>query len=132
MKLSIIVAMSRNHVIGLDNRLPWRLPADLKRFKNLTMGHCLLMGRKTYQSIGRPLPGRTSIVITRQPDFAGAGLLVAHSLDEALGLAAHHCLAEELFIAGGEQIYSQTLARAQRIYLTLIEAEFPGDAFFPA
>jgi len=126
--LSIIVAMSRHRVIGLNNSLPWRLPADLKRFKRLTMGHTLLMGRKTLQSIGRLLPGRTIVVITRQKDFAAEGVLVAHSIDEALKLAA----GDEVFIAGGAQIYHQTLPLADRLYLTIIDAEFAGDAYFPA
>lgn len=127
-KLSIIVAMSTNRVIGLNNRLPWRLSADLKRFKSLTLGHTLLMGRQTYQSIGRPLPGRTIVVLTRQKDFAPEGVLVAHSLDEALTLAT----GEEVFIAGGAQIYHQTLPLADRLYLTIIDAPVAGDAYFPA
>lgn len=127
--LSIIVAMARTRVIGVGNRLPWRLPADLQRFKSLTMGHTLLMGRRTYQSIGRPLPGRTIVVLTHQRDFvADPGVLVAHTLDEALALAA----GPEVFIAGGEQIYRQTLPLAHRLYLTLIDADFVGDAYFPA
>jgi dihydrofolate reductase len=127
MNISIIAAMSANRVIGRDNALPWRLPADLKRFKNLTMGHCLLMGRKTFASIGRPLPGRTMIILTRQMDFTLPDILVAHSLDEALSLAS----GEELFSAGGEEIYRQTLSLANRMYLTIIHSEFTGDAFFP-
>ena len=128
MKISVIVAMSTNRVIGLNNALPWRLSADLKRFKQLTMGHCVLMGRKTYESIGRPLPGRTIIVLTHQEDFAPPSVLVAHSLDQALAMA----IGDELFIAGGEQIYQQTLPLADRLYLTLIDGEFAGDAYFPA
>jgi dihydrofolate reductase len=104
------------------------LPADLARFKQLTMGHCLLMGRKTYESIGRPLPGRTIIVLTHQKDFAPPGIRVTHSLDEALGLAT----GDEIFIAGGAEIYRQTLLLAHRLYLTLIEKEFEGDTYFPA
>jgi len=127
MILSLIVAMSTNRVIGLNNSIPWRLPADLKRFKSLTMGHCLVMGRKTFESIGRPLPGRTIVVLTHQQDYAPPGVLVAHSLDEALSMA----LGVEVFVAGGEQIYQQTLALADRLYLTIIEKEFAGDAYFP-
>lgn len=127
MIISIIVAMSVNRVIGRDNRLPWRLPADLQRFKRLTMGHCLIMGRKTFESIGRPLPGRTIIVLTRRRDYAPPGVLVAHTVDEALALAQ----GDEVFIAGGAEIYRQTLPLADRLYLTLIEKEIPGDAFFP-
>jgi dihydrofolate reductase len=128
MKISIIVAMSTNRVIGLNNALPWRLSADLKRFKQLTMGHCVLMGRNTYESIGRPLPGRTIIVLTHQKDYAPPGVLVAHSLDQALAMAS----GDELFIAGGEQIYQQILPLADRLYLTIIDGEFAGDAYFPA
>jgi dihydrofolate reductase len=126
-KLSLIAAMSTNRVIGLNNRLPWRLSADLKRFKNLTMGHSLLMGRKTYESIGRPLPGRTIVVLTRQKDFAPPGVLVAHTLDQALKMAP----GDEIFIAGGAEIYQQTLPLADRLYLTIVEGEFAGDAHFP-
>lgn len=126
-KLSIIVAMATNRVIGLNNRLPWRLPADLARFKKLTMGHCLLMGRKTFESIGRPLPGRTTVVLTHQEDYAPPTVLVAHSIDEALDMAT----GDEVFIAGGAQIYRQTLALTDRLYLTIIDKEFAGDAYFP-
>lgn len=127
MRISIIAAMSRNRVIGRDNRLPWRLPADLARFKKLTMGRCLLMGRKTFESIGRPLPGRTTIVITRQKDYAPADVRVAHSLEEALGKA----IGDEVFIAGGAEIYRQALPLADRLYLTVIQKSFEGDAYFP-
>lgn len=126
MTLSIIAAMAQDRVIGRDNQLPWRLPADLKRFKQLTMGHTLLMGRKTYESIGRPLPGRTTVVVSRQAGYAPAGVTVAGSVDEALAVATG-----EVFIAGGAEIYRQTLARADRLYLTLIDASFPGDTWFP-
>ncbi len=127
MTISLIVAMSRNRVIGRDNRLPWRLPADLRRFQHLTMGHCLIMGRKTYESIGRPLPGRTIIVLTRQANYAPPGVLVAHTLEEALALAQ----GEEVFIAGGAHVYQQAVALADRLYLTLIEEDIAGDASFP-
>jgi dihydrofolate reductase len=127
MTISLIVAMSRNRVIGRDNRLPWRLPADLRRFQHLTMGHCLIMGRKTYESIGRPLPGRTIIVLTRQANYAPPGVLVAHTLEEALALAR----GEEVFIAGGAHVYQQAVALADRLYLTLIEEDIAGDASFP-
>lgn len=128
MKLSAIVAMASNRVIGVNNTLPWRLPADLKRFKQLTMGHTLVMGRKTYESIGRPLPGRTMVVVTRQRDYAPEGVKVAHTVDEALALAQAD---SEVFIAGGADLYAQTLDRLDRLYLTRIEREFPGDTFFP-
>ena len=131
MRLSIIAAMSQNRVIGRDTRLPWHLPADWAHFKKLTMGHCLLMGRKTLESIGRPLPGRTMVVVTRQRDYAppGAppGVRVAHSLEEALAMTA----GDEVFIAGGAEIYRQTLPRVKRLYLTLVQATLEGDAYFP-
>jgi dihydrofolate reductase len=131
MLISIIVAMGRNRAIGYKNMLPWRLPADLQRFKQLTMGHHLLMGRKTYESIGRPLPGRTSIIITRQPAFQAEGCFVVHSLEEAIALAQTHG-EQETFIIGGAEIYKQALPLADRLYLTLVEAEPEADAFFPA
>ena len=128
MFVSIIAATSTNRVIGLSNAIPWRLPADLKRFKTLTMGHHLLMGRKTFESIGRPLPGRTTVVMTRRRDYSAPGILVAHSLDEALELARGD---DEIFVAGGADIYRLALPSAQRLYQTLIHEEFPGDTFFP-
>jgi dihydrofolate reductase len=131
MKLSIIAAMSTNRVIGRNNALPWRLKTDLARFKQLTMGHWLLMGRKTFESIGRPLPGRKTVVLTSRPDYAPPGVLVAHSLDEALDLAGRQDPAEEMFVAGGEQVYRQTIDRARRLYLTLVHHDFEGDAHFP-
>src|SRR5262249_4953105 len=127
MTISIIVAMSSNRVIGLNNALPWRLSADLKRFKQLTMGHCLIMGRKTFESIGRPLPGRTTIVVTHQHDYEREGVRVVHSVDEAIAQAT----GDEVFIAGGAEIYRQTVDRADKLYLTVIEKEFEGDAFLP-
>lgn len=127
MRVSLIAAVSANRVIGRDNQLPWRLPEDLRRFKRLTMGHTLVMGRKTFESIGRPLPGRSTVVITRQPDYAPPGVAVAHSVDEALARAQ----GEEVFVAGGEEIFRQTIGRADRLYLTWIHAEFPGDTRFP-
>ncbi|HVG58887.1 MAG TPA: dihydrofolate reductase [Hyalangium sp.] len=128
MRLSAIVAMARNRVIGANNQLPWRLPADLARFKRLTMGHTLVMGRKTYESIGRPLPGRTMVVVTRQHGYAPQGVKVAHSVDEALALAQGD---DEVFIIGGAELFAQTMNRLDRLYLTLIEREIPGDTFFP-
>ena len=129
MKCSIIVAMSENRVIGRDNHLPWRLPADLKRLKSLTMGHHLLLGRKTFESIGRPLPGRKMVVITRQSDFSSPGVLVAHSLGGALDLCQGD---DEVFIGGGAGIYQEALALADRIYLTVLHQEVDGDTLFPA
>lgn len=128
MRLSAIVAMAANRVIGANNQLPWRLPADLARFKRLTMGHTLLVGRKTYESIGRPLPGRTFVVVTRQRGYAPAGVKVAHTVDEALALAQGD---DEVFVAGGAEIYAQTMDRLNRLYLTRIERDFPGDTYFP-
>lgn len=130
MKVSLIAAVARNRVIGRDNRLPWRLPADLRRFKELTMGHALLVGRKTFESIGRPLPGRDMIVVSRRPDYAPEGVRVAHGVQEALGLARESG-ESELFVAGGSEIYRQTLPVADRLHLTRIEEDVPGDAYFP-
>ena len=128
MSLSALVAMASNRCIGRDNALPWRLPEDLKRFKRLTLGHTLVMGRKTYDSIGRPLPGRTTWVVTRQHDWtAPEGVHVAHSLDEALAGAGDG----EVFLAGGAQLYEQALPRVRRLYLTLLERAYAGDTFFP-
>jgi dihydrofolate reductase len=120
--------MERNGVIGRDGDLPWHLSADLRRFKQLTMGHHIIMGRKTFESIGRLLPGRTSIVVTRQPDFTAPGAVVAHSLNDAIAAASDD---EEAFIIGGAEIYHQALAVIDRIYLTEVEADVPGDARFP-
>jgi len=128
MRLSAIVAMAANRVIGANNQLPWRLPADLARFKRLTMGHTLVMGRKTYESIGRPLPGRTIIVLTRRWNYSPQGVKIAHSVSEALALARRD---EEVFIAGGADLYTQTQDQWDRLYLTLIERMFPGDSYFP-
>ena len=130
MKLSAIVAMASNRVIGVGNQMPWRLPEDLARFKRLTMGHTLLMGRKTFESIGRVLPGRTSIVITRQPGYSPPGVKVARSVDEALALAEAQ-LDDEVFITGGAELYAQTASRWDRLYLTRLEREVPGDTLFP-
>ena len=129
MTLSLICAASANGVIGMDNRLPWRLPADLARFKKLTMGHPILMGRKTFESIGKPLPGRTNLVVTRQADFKACGCLVAHSLQEALQRCENE---EQVFVIGGETLYREALPLADRIYLTRIHRDFEGDRFlFP-
>ena len=130
MTISIIAALGSNRAIGYQNQLPWRLPADLQRFKQLTMGHHILMGRKTFESIGRPLPGRTSIIITRQSDYKAKDCLIAHSLEEAIALAQSRG-EQEAFVIGGADIYAQALPLADRMYLTWVEAEPEADAFFP-
>jgi dihydrofolate reductase len=130
MRVSLIAALARNRVIGRDNRLPWRLPADLRRFKQLTMGHTLLVGRKTFESIGRPLPGRTMLVASRKPGYAPEGVRVVRSVQEALD-AARERGETELFVAGGAEIYHQTLPVADRLHFTRIEEDVPGDAYFP-
>jgi dihydrofolate reductase len=127
MSVSLIAAVGSNGVIGNGKDLAWRDSADLQRFKRLTMGHVLVMGRKTYDSIGRPLPGRTTIVVTRQPDWSAPGVLVAHSLDEALKLAEGN----EVYVAGGGEIYALALPLADRLELTEIEAAPDGDVHFP-
>ncbi len=129
MRRSLIVAAAQNGVIGIDNRLPWRLPADLARFKQLTMGHHLIMGRKTFESIGRPLPGRTSVVLTRSAGFDVPGVVVARSLDEAWAAAAARG-DDEPFVCGGAEVYAQAMPEADRIYLTVVEREYTGDALF--
>lgn len=126
--ISIIVAASTNNAIGADGKLPWRLSDDLKRFKRLTMGKPIVMGRLTWQSIGRPLPGRQNIVLTRQADFMAEGCDVVASPADALTVAAD---AEEIMIIGGSQIYELFLPRASRLYVTRVYAEIHGDAFFP-
>ncbi len=119
--------MARNGVIGRDNALPWRLPADLARFKQLTMGHHLIMGRKTWESIGRVLPGRTMVVLSSRPDFAVPGVLHARSIEQALAL----CGEDEVFVAGGAEVFRQLLPRATRLCMTLVDADIPGDIRFP-
>jgi dihydrofolate reductase len=130
MTLSLIVAMAKNRVIGAKNKLPWRIPEDLKRFREITLGHPVIMGRKTWESIGRPLPGRSNIVVSRQPGFSAEGVTVVGSLDAAIDSAAASG-SDEIFVIGGGEIYRQALSRADRIYLTLLERDVDGDAFFP-
>lgn len=120
--------MDENCVIGRDNTLPWRLPNDLRRFRRITMGHPIVMGRKNYESIGKPLAGRTNIVVTRTRDYRAPGCTVTHSVDEALAVAGND---PEIFIIGGAELYAQTLSRVQRIYLTLVHAAVAGDVRFP-
>lgn len=128
MRLSIIVAMDENQVIGNNNQLPWHLPADLKHFKTITMGKPIIMGRKTFESIGKPLPGRQNIVVTRTREFHADGVASVHSIDEALELV-QHC--DEAMIIGGSQLFESTLSKANRLYLTYIHQHFTGDTFFP-
>lgn len=127
--IALVVAMAENRVIGKENKLIWHLPADLKHFKNLTTGHPIIMGRKTYESIGKPLPNRTNIIITRQADFEAEGCLIAHSLSEALMMAQQ--MDAEIFVIGGAEIYKQALFLADTIYLTEVHHAFEGDTFFP-
>lgn len=126
--LNIIVAMARNRVIGIDNKLPWHIPGDLKYFKGLTMGHHIIMGRKTYESIGRPLPGRTTVIVSRDPGYVQDGCLVAHSLEEAIRLSEGD---DQVFFVGGGSLYEQALPRVGRLYITEIQADYDGDAHFP-
>jgi dihydrofolate reductase len=130
MRISMIAALATNGVIGRDNGIPWRLSTDLKRLKALTMGHHLIMGRKTYESVGRPLPGRTIVVITRDSDYAADGVKVVHTLEDAIRIAAEAGDAEP-FIAGGAVIYELAMHRADRMYLTRVHAEVSGDTVFP-
>ena len=128
MKLAIITAVARNGVIGRDNQLPWRLSEDLKRFRALTTGHHIIMGRKTYESLGRLLPDRTTVIVTRNMNYQVAGALVAHSLQDAMRL----CAADDTaFLIGGAELYQAGLPIADQLFLTEIDAEFAGDAHFP-
>jgi len=128
MKISLIVAMDRRGVIGANGKLPWHLPADLKHFKAVTMGKPIVMGRKTHESIGRVLPGRENIVLTRDPGYVAPGCTVLHSIDAVL---AHCGVAEEVMIMGGAELYSQFLPLAGRVYLTQVHADVEGDTYFP-
>lgn len=128
MLISIIVAMDRNRLIGSRNQLPWRLPADLRRFKQITMGHPIIMGRKTHESIGKALPGRENIVVSRTKGYRSAGCTVVSSLDAALATSSS---ADEVMIIGGATLYEQALPRTQCIYMTRIDHAFDGDAWFP-
>jgi dihydrofolate reductase len=129
MKISLIVAMSANRVIGRDNKMPWHLSADLKHFRALTMNAPILMGRKTFESIGKPLDGRTNLILSKNSNYQPEGCFVFNSFETALNAAQNY--GEELFIIGGATLYEMTLPLAQRLYLTDIEAEFEGDTFFP-
>ena len=127
-RLSLIVAMARNRVIGAEGKIPWHLPHELQLFKRLTMGHHIVMGRKTFESIGRLLPGRTTVIVTRQPDYAVPGAIVANSFDAAIAACGDD---DEIFVIGGAEIYRSALPRAHRIYLTTVDAEPAGDACMP-
>lgn len=130
MIISLIVAFTENGVIGFEGDMPWKLSADLKRFKRLTMGHHLVMGRNTYESIGRLLPGRTTIIMTRNANYSVEGALIAGDLPQALALAKA-AGDDEVFVVGGGQVYQHALPHAQRIYATRIHTQLSGDTFFP-
>lgn len=125
--LSLIWAMGHNQVIGIDNKLPWRLPAELAYFKKVTMGHPIIMGRRTFESIGRPLPGRTNIVLTRDHTFTAEGTVVLHSVEQVLEQFED----SGAFVIGGTQIYRQFFPVAKRLYITMIDHTFEGDEYFP-
>lgn len=134
MKIALVVAAARNRAIGLNNKMPWHLPEDLKYFKRVTMGKPVIMGRNTFESIGRPLPGRPNIVISRNADYQAEGITLVNSLEAALQAAAQLLPpgTDEVMVIGGAQIYAQALAKADRLYLTEVDAEPEADAFFPA
>jgi len=127
-QLSMIVAVAHDGVIGVNNTLPWHLPEDLKRFRALTMGHHIIMGRKTYDSLGRLLPGRTTVIVTRNENYKVEGALVAHSLEAAIALCEED---EEVFLIGGAELYQAGLKLAHKLYITEIELDVVGDSFFP-
>lgn len=128
MSISLIVAMAKNRTIGINNTLPWRCSEDLKHFKSLTMGHHMIMGRKTFDSIGKPLPGRTTVVVTRNSDLEIEGCLIAHSLKEAITICAGDA---EIFIVGGAELYRQAIKLVDTLYITEIQQDVEGDAHFP-
>jgi dihydrofolate reductase len=124
--ISFVLAMSENRVIGINNTLPWHLPADLKYFRQLTMGHPVVMGRKTFESIGKPLPGRENIILTRKEEYQASGCRVVHSTESMSGLDQG-----EIFVIGGAEIFKEMLPYADRLYITMIHGSFEGDTFFP-
>jgi dihydrofolate reductase len=128
MIISIIAAMAENRVIGRENELPWNLPSEHRRFREITMGHPVIMGRKTFESIGHPLPGRKNIIITTQQGLSPEGCTVVHDLQEGIKACGD---ADEVFICGGESVFREAMPLADRIYLTIVDEEFDGDAFFP-
>jgi dihydrofolate reductase len=127
-RLSLIVAMAKNRIIGAGGKIPWHLPRELQLFKRVTMGHHIIMGRKTFDSIGRLLPGRTTVIVTRQKDYAVSGAKIAHNLDEAVALCAGD---DEIFVIGGGELYRAALPLADRVYLTVVDAEPAGDTRMP-
>ncbi len=129
MIVSLIAAMAENRVIGRDNKMPWNLPTDRKRFHAITRGYPVIMGRKTFESIGRPLSRRSNIVLTRQNDYRAAGAIIVHDVEAAIAACGN---AEEVFICGGEEVFRETISLAERIYLTIIHRKVEGDAYFPS
>lgn len=129
-KISIIAVISENKALGKDNRLLWHIPEDMKRFKNITTGHPIIMGRKTFESLGRPLPNRTNIVITRNPSFNVIGAVTVDSLDKALE-SARQIEKDEIFIIGGGQIFREAMPVVDKLYLTIVEGKYEADTFFP-
>lgn len=130
-QMAMMAAMAANRVIGRENRLPWRLPGDLQRVKKLTLGKALLMGRKTYESIGRPLPGRLNIVLTHQPDYRAEGCVVVATVEAGIAAAYAYAPDQEIIIFGGATLYERFLPQATRLYLTILDEPFVGDAYFP-
>ncbi|MFQ5994230.1 MAG: dihydrofolate reductase [Acidiferrobacterales bacterium] len=128
-RVSVIAAMAENRIIGVNNTLPWRLPADLRRFRALTTGHHVIMGRKTFESLQNPLPDRACVILTRDNSYAVPGCKVVHSVDAALAVASDD---REIFVIGGASLYAQTLPQADRLYLTVVHANVVGDSRFPA
>ena len=129
MRISLIVAMAANRVIGRQGNIPWKIPGEQKLFKKITLGHAVIVGRRTYESIGRPLPGRLNIIVTRNRNYLAAGCTVVHDLPSALNSCPQD--ESEVFICGGGQLYHEALSLADRIYLTVIPKEIPGDTYFP-
>lgn len=128
-KISIIAAIGKNRELGLNNELLWSIPNDLKHFQKLTTGHAIIMGQKTYESIGKPLPNRLNVVLSKDKDLEIADVAVCNSIDEAIDIA--HDYSDEIFIIGGGSIYAQFIGKADKLYLTLVDAEFEADVFFP-
>lgn len=129
MIISLIAAMAENRVIGRANKMPWSLPSDRKRFHAITRGYPIIMGRKTFESIGKPLSQRTNIVLTRQKDYRAPGAIIVHDLESAFAACGG---TDEVFICGGEEVFRETMSVAERIYLTIIHRKVEGDAYFPA